>query len=150
MRSIGSTVTERAARVARALTGARDGAVDRWHFVTVNRAPQDVMPDGQWPAPLAELGEAIDIRVRPAPGDRGTELGARLRGDAIFPAATSPFARVAGKDPRQRLRAALRESKQLLETGEILQPDDLGTARRTPMNLPLELATRVARGEGLL
>jgi hypothetical protein len=48
------------------------------------------------------------------------------------------------------VRAALRESKQLLETGEVLCPDDLETARRTLLNMPLELATRLARGEGLL
>jgi hypothetical protein len=59
-------------------------------------------------------------------------------------------ARIAGKDPRQELRAALRQARQLLETGEILRPDTPPTTRRTLRNLPLELATRRARGEGRL
>jgi len=59
-------------------------------------------------------------------------------------------ARAAGNDPRQDLRAALRQSKQLLETGEVLRPDEPPTTRRTLWNLPLELATRRAGGEGRL
>jgi hypothetical protein len=56
----------------------------------------------------------------------------------------------AGNDPRQQVRSALRQTKQLLETGEVLTPDEQPTARRTLRNLPLELATRRARGEGRL
>jgi hypothetical protein len=51
---------------------------------------------------------------------------------------------------RQRLRAALRQARQLLETGEVLNPDEPPTTRRTLRSLPLELATRRARGEGRL
>src|SRR3954468_17033375 len=51
----------------------------RWHVVTVNRAAFDVAPDGVLPAPLAELGDAIEVQIRPAPRDRGTELAARWR-----------------------------------------------------------------------
>jgi len=66
------------------------------------------------------------------------------------PDPAGPWARIAGKDPRQELRAALRQARQLLETGEVLTPDEQPTARRTLRNLPLELATRRARGEGRL
>ncbi|HEV2872578.1 MAG TPA: hypothetical protein VG409_14315, partial [Actinomycetota bacterium] len=59
-------------------------------------------------------------------------------------------ARAAGSDPRQRLRAALRQARQLCETGEVLQADRPPTARRTLRGLPLELATRRAQGEGRL
>src|SRR5215208_6528896 len=106
--------------------GAARIAPDRWHTVTVNRPPEEV-----------------------APGGRGTEMAVRLRDDA--PAGPSgAVARITGKDPRQEVRAALRQSKQLLETGEVLTPDEQPTARRTLRNLPLELATRRARGEGRL
>src|SRR5207248_9622845 len=113
-----------------------------WHVVTVNRSPDDVLPDGRRPEPLAELGDAVDVRALPAPGDRGTELGARLREGATLPSPSPASASSDGHAPVQRLRTALRNSKQLLETGEILRPDDLGTARTTLLNLPLTIATR--------
>jgi hypothetical protein len=134
-----------AARVVRSLTGASDGKSDHWHVVTVNRPVDEVMRDGTPPGPLADLGDAVEVRAVSAPGDRGTELAARLRDGATLPAPISGAARLTGDDPRQRVRAALRES-----TGEVLCPDDLETARRTLLNMPLELATRLARGEGLL
>jgi hypothetical protein len=128
--------------------GARDSQ-DRWHTVTVNRPPDQVAPDGRLPDPLAELGDAVEVQIRPAPGGRGTELAARLRG-AVPSGLGGVAARAAGNDPRQNLRAALRQSKQLLETGEVLRPDEPPTTRRTLWNLPLELATRHAGGEGRL
>ncbi|HEV3465192.1 MAG TPA: hypothetical protein VG846_14580, partial [Actinomycetota bacterium] len=80
---------------------------------------------------------------------RGTELAARLRQRA--PSGLGGVAaRAAGNDPRQDLRSALRQARQLLETGEILQADRPTTTRRTLRNLPLELATRRAGGEGRL
>ena len=51
----------------------------RWLSVTINRKPEDVAPDGLLPEPLAVLGDAIEVRIREAPGDKGTELAARLR-----------------------------------------------------------------------
>jgi hypothetical protein len=48
------------------------------------------------------------------------------------------------------VRAALRHSKMLIETGEVLQSDKPPTTRRTPTNLPLELAIRRAQKEGRL
>jgi len=59
-------------------------------------------------------------------------------------------ARLTGRDPRWAVRRALREAKCLLETGEILGPDQPPTTRRTLFNRPLELATRHGREEGLL
>ena len=44
----------------------------RWQTVTILAQPWDVAPDGRWPAPLAELGDLVEIRLEPAPGDRGT------------------------------------------------------------------------------
>jgi hypothetical protein len=129
--------------------GAATQATDRWHAVTVNLPPEEAAPGGRLPEPLAKLGDAVEVQVRPAPGGRGTELLARLRqGAPSGPAGAA--ARAAGRDPRQELRAALRQSKQLLETGEVLSPDTEPSTRRTLRGLPLELATRRARGEGRL
>jgi hypothetical protein len=118
-------------------------------MVTVNRPPQEVMPDGRLPDPLAELGDKIDVQVRPAPGDRGTELGARLRGP-VPAGLMGAAAKVAGTDPRQELRKALRAAKSILETGEVLSPDKRPSTRPTVTNIPVRIASRRARGEGRL
>ncbi len=127
----------------------RDGGRSRWHVVTVNRPLEEVQPDGQVPGPLGELGDRIEVQVRRAPGGRGTELAARLRAGEPTGAAGAA-ARLSGRDPRQELRSALRQTKQLLETGEVLSADPPASTRRTITSLPLELATRRAGGEGRL
>lgn len=109
-------------------------AGDRWHAVTVNLPPDRVGPD-----PLAPLGDTVEVRVERAPGDRGTELHARLRAGAD-----------ATRDQVRELRAALRQAKMLLETGEVLAPTAPGTTTPTPLNAPLRAATAHARGEGRL
>jgi hypothetical protein len=125
-------------------------ARDRWHTVTVNRPPEEVATDGRLAGPLAELSDAVEVQIRPAPGGRGTEVAARLRSGAAPSGLGGIAARAAGNDPRQQVRSALRQTKQLLETGEVLSPDKPPTTRRTLRGLPLELAARRARGEGRL
>ena len=120
------------AAVRRLRAGA--GHDDRWHVLTINRPSLRTVPE-----PLAELGDEIEVRLREAPGGRGTEVAARLTGT--------------GKPDREalrRLRTALREARQLVETGEVLRPDSPPTTHRTLLSRPLELATRHGRGEGLL
>lgn len=149
---VGGVAAGGGALLLRRLMGAdgasADGAAPRWLVVTVNRPPEQVAPDGRLPQPLAELGQ-VEVQIRPAPGDRGTEIAARpvTPVPSGLPAAA---ARIAGSDPRQPIREALRKSKMLLETGEVLEPDRQTTARVTLRNLPLELATRRAMGEGRL
>jgi hypothetical protein len=105
----------------------------RWHSVTVNRRPEEVST-AVGPAPLAELGLEVDLRYRPAPGGRGTEVSVR-----------APH----GSAAQQReIRTALRQAKQLWETGEVLQPDELGRARRTSPSRPRAYATRAGREDG--
>ncbi|SDS44498.1 hypothetical protein SAMN04488543_1741 [Friedmanniella luteola] len=123
----------------------------RWRAVTINRSPEDVMPDDRVPAPLDELGDLVEVEVRPAPGGRGSELRARLRSSEPQGAA-SAAARLSGDDPRQRVRAALREAKQLIEVGEVLRVDPAPHGHRapTPTGKLVELATQRAAGEGVL
>jgi hypothetical protein len=132
------------ALAALAAARARSGAVpDRWHVVTVNRDPADVEVSASRPRPLADLGDAVELRASPAPGDRGTELAARVR----------PGSGLSGSDARdldEHVRRALRDTRCLLETGEVLRPDDLGTSRPTLTNLPLRLALRRAKTGGRL
>ncbi|GAA3833016.1 hypothetical protein GCM10022226_62880 [Sphaerisporangium flaviroseum] len=121
----------------------------RWLMVTINRRPEEVVPDGRLPEPLARLGESIEVQVREAPGDRGTELGARPL-MSVPTGVEEVMARLGGEDPRQAVRRALRESKGLVETGEVLVPDDLSTRPPTPTGMLVDLAARRAGGEGRL
>ena len=109
------------------------------------------MPDNQIQGPLAELGDLVEVEVRAAPGDKGSELRARLRSPEPTGVA-SAAARLSGDDPRQRVRAALREAKQLIEVGEVLRVDPTPHGRRppTPSGAIVELATKRAAGEGVL
>ncbi len=121
----------------------------RWHVVTVNPARDELTPDSPLPEPLAGLGDAVDVQIRRAPADRGIELAVRLRDGAQSPV-TAGARRLAGRDPNQAIRAALREAKQLLETGEVLHPDSPPTTQTTAVNKPLQMATRQGRREGRL
>ncbi|GII81650.1 hypothetical protein Sru01_66320 [Sphaerisporangium rufum] len=118
----------------------------RWQVVTINRRPEEVMPEGRLPEPLARLGESIEVQVRDAPGGRGTELGARPH--ARIPSGVEEvMARLGGEDPRQAVRRALRESKCLIETGEVLRADEPAARRPAPIGRPPAVAARRAGGE---
>jgi hypothetical protein len=129
--------------------GGNDRPGDRWLTVTVNRPPQEVFPGAELPPPLDAFAERIDVEARPAPGDRGTELAVRPRRRTSALAASLP-GRLAGQDPRQELRVALREAKSLLETGEVMRPDAPSTTHDRPGGKVIGLASRRSGGEGVL
>jgi hypothetical protein len=124
---------------------------NRWRAVTVYRSPEEVSPDGRLPEPLARLGDLVEVEVHPAPAGRGSELRARLR-EPEPSGLSGAVARKRGNDPRQAVRAALRESKQLIEVGEVLRVDPVphGKRGRTPVGQLIGAATKRAGGEGLL
>ncbi|SEG56316.1 hypothetical protein SAMN04489712_106303 [Thermomonospora echinospora] len=109
----------------------------RWFVVTVNCPPERL--SDPLPEPLERLRDNVELRMSPAPGGRGTELAARPRNGVVAGA----LDRIRGDDPRQAVRAALRETKSLIETGEVLRPDTPPTTGATL----LEPATRRATGE---
>ncbi len=141
VRQIRSAIDPSAARPA----GAGQPA-SGWLFVTVYREPSEV-DTAQLPAPLAEFGDRIEIRVRAAPGEKGTELGARLRDQP----SGSPLSRLTGSDPQADLRSALRRAKQLIEVGEVLKVDPAPHGKRTatPGGALLEAWTKVAPKAGV-
>lgn len=104
-----------------------------WLVVTVFREPTDV-DAAALPVPLAEFGDRIEVRVRPAPDGKGTELAARLRDRPSSGSASSGSAgrRLTGSDAEADLRSALRRAKQLLEVGEVLAVDPAPHGERTP------------------
>ncbi len=121
---------------------------NRWLTVTVNCPPERFPAGGELPGPVAQLSDIAEARVRPAPGGRGTELAMRPFSQPPVGAAGLPD-RLSGNDPRQRVRAALRDAKSLIETGEVLKPDD-PTDHPTPSGRLFHVATRLAGREGRL
>ena len=118
-----------------------------WLSVTVFREPSDI-DAAALPAPLAEFGDRIEVRVRPAPGGKGTELAARLRDR---PPSGSALRRLSGSDAQAGLRSALRRAKQLIEVGEVLAVDPAPHGKRTatPGGVLLEARTKVAPKAGV-
>ena len=113
----------------------------RWLGVTVLRSPAEVVVSGPGaPEPLRRLGSSVELRVQPAPGDRGTEIYAR----------PLPTTTTTDPDRRREVRAALREAKALLETGEVVRASGPSTTRPGPAGRVLSAVDRVAQGEGRL
>jgi hypothetical protein len=117
-----------------------------WLVVTVYREPSDV-DTASLPAPLAEYGDRIEVRVLAAADGKGTELGARLRTQP----SGSAVGRLTGSDPQADLRSALRRAKQLIEVGEVLAVDPAPHGKRTatPGGVLLEAWTKVAPKAGV-
>jgi hypothetical protein len=141
VRQVRSAIDPSAARPA----GAGQPA-SGWLVVTVFREPSDV-DTTELPAPLAEFGDRIEVRVRPAADGKGTELAARLRDQQSGSAAR----RLTGSDPQADLRSALRRAKQLIEVGEVLAVDPAPHGKRTatPGGVLLEAWTKVAPKAGV-
>jgi hypothetical protein len=142
VRQVRSAIDPSAARPA----GAGQPA-SGWLAVTVLREPTDI-DTADLPAPLAEFGDRIEVRIRPAADDKGTELAARLRDR---PSSGSALTRLNGSDPHADLRSALRRAKQLIEVGEVLAVDPAPHGKRTatPGGVLLEAWTKVAPKAGV-
>ena len=136
---------DRAVGAVRGLVGSADQRRDgvdgpgRWLVVTIYRQIDDVQTQVDGSGPLSSMRGEIELSVRPAPGDKGTELAAR------------PTAPDGGSvDMRRRLRAALRETKSILECGEVVEPSRPGSSHPGPAGQVLRAVTRRAWGEGRL
>jgi hypothetical protein len=142
VRKVRSTINPSAARPA----GAGQPA-SGWLVVTVFRELSD-LDTGALPAPLAEFGERIEVRVRPAADGKGTELAARLRDRRSSGSAPS---RLSGGDPQADQRSPLRRAKQLIEVGEVVAvvPAPHGERTATPGGVLLETATKAAPKAGV-
>ncbi|MFI5913352.1 hypothetical protein [Dactylosporangium sp. NPDC051541] len=129
--AVGAGAVAGAAMVAKRRRAAEP---DRWHSVTIDCSLEQLDP---LPPPLEELGFPVEVRVQPAPGDKGTEVAARV---------------VSGGDRERvrRLRAALREARSLAEVGEVLRPDAPATTKPTLRSAPLAYATKHGLEEGRL
>jgi hypothetical protein len=117
-----------------------------WLGVTVQGTPEQIAPGGELPEPLRRLGDRIEVRMQPAPGDRGTEVRARLR----RPAPSSVGSRLTGRDALAPVRVALRQAKALVETGEIVRSDERRTPHPGPVGRVLQAVDGASMGSGRL
>ncbi len=124
-----------------------DRPASGWLVVTVLCEPTD-LDLAALPAPLAEFGERIEVEVRRAAGDKGTELAARLR---TQPQTEGAHRRLTGSDAQGDLRSALRRAKQLVEVGEVLAVDPAphGDRPATPGGALVEGWTKAAPKAGV-
>jgi hypothetical protein len=116
-----------------------------WKAVTVLGDSAAFAANG-YPEPLKRLEAVLELRVDPAPGDKGFEVHARLRDGADLKSA------VGDDDPERALREALRDAKELFETGEVLSatPRPHGHRPSTLLGTAVDKAEDEAKGEGVL
>ena len=95
---------------------------------------------------MADFGDQIEVRIRPAADSKGTELAARLRTSS-----GTKVTRLSGKDPQADLRSGLRRAKQLIEVGEVLAVDPAPHGKRSASigGVLLEAWTKVAPKAGV-
>jgi len=124
--------------------GSPQESRSRWQAVTILAQPQDVLGADDAPSSFDDLRDTVEVEARPAPGDKGTELRARLRERA----STNDAADEAAKS----IRVALRRAKQVIEAGEVLRVDPTphGERTTTPTGAIVDEATDRADEEGLL
>ncbi|GIE82161.1 hypothetical protein Aph02nite_81110 [Actinoplanes philippinensis] len=107
----------------------------RSHVVTVFR-PLAELEVTQLPGSLKEITDGVEIRLAEAPGGRGTEIAVRIpEGSSVTDG---------------EVRRALRETRSLLEAGDVLLPSGPPTTVPTALNRPLQMATQHGREGGLL
>ncbi|BBH70143.1 hypothetical protein ACTI_68280 [Actinoplanes sp. OR16] len=132
---IAGPIAAGAVAVAAATRAGRTGQARRRHVVTVFRPLSDLESE-QLPGSLREIAADVEITLRAAPGGRGTEIAVRI----------PEGSKATGGD----VRRALRETRSLLEAGDVLLPSGPPTTTRTLTNRPLQAATRHGREGGLL
>ncbi len=136
-----AVVAVRVARRGRPGTGHGPGAgrdPDGWKAVTVLADAEALRPGGRYPEPLAALADRLEIALRPAGRDRGTEVHARFR---------------PGEHPDpEALRVALRDTKSLVETGIVQRADPVphGVRKPTPFGIGQDAIESRSKGMGLL
>ncbi|MFF5084079.1 hypothetical protein ACFY36_44105 [Actinoplanes sp. NPDC000266] len=92
-------------------------------------------PFSELPPRLRELAGDVEINLSAAPGDRGTEISVRIPEG-------SPVS-------EGEVRRALRETRSLVEVGDVLLPSR-PTTQKTLLSRPLREVTEHGREGGLL
>lgn len=114
-------------------------AAERWHVITVNKPFMEITNLPELPEPLDTISKIAAVDMRPTPDMSCTEIALRLHDDYEHSSAAL-----------RKVRAALRKTQMLLETGEIIMPDAGRSAEPTILNAPLRYITKFRYGEGRL
>jgi len=126
-----------AAGAAVAATRRRRGAgsASRGHHVVTVYRQLSELEGAALPGSLKEIADGAEVTMRAAPGDRGTEIAVRIPdGSRVTDA---------------EVRRALRDTRSLLEAGDVLLPSGPPSTVPTALNRPLQTATRHGREGGL-
>ncbi|GAA4949885.1 hypothetical protein [Actinoplanes utahensis] len=126
-----------AAGAAAAVAAKRSGrpTTRQRHVITVYR-PLSELEVTQLPGSLKEIADRVEIRLAAAPGGRGTEIAVRIPdGSEVTDG---------------EVRRALRETRSLLEAGDVLLPSGPPATTPTLLNRPLQTVTQHGREGGLL
>ena len=144
---VGAGATATVALAVRALVRAKARS-GRWKSVTVLAPAEQLTVDGVYPGPLALLGDAVEVRLDEAPAGQGTVLSARVAPGA---AASERVRSISDMRPDDAVRAALRDAKSLVETGQVLRinPRPHGTRPETPTGKLID-AFDQTKGKGIL
>jgi uncharacterized membrane protein len=102
-------------------TRAPAGRTVEWDAEMVDDRPNELIA---WRSlPNADVPNSGQVRFRPAPGGRGTEVEVDLWYDPPGGKIGSTIARLLGEEPGQQVSDDLRRLKQVLETGEVIRSD---------------------------
>ncbi len=95
----------------------------------------------------ADIDNSGEVRFRPAPGGRGTEVHLRLRYGQPAGRMGAALARYFGEDPHQQLDDDLRRFKQVAETGEVVRSEGAPAGKRARREFPQHPARPLSRDE---
>jgi uncharacterized membrane protein len=121
------------------------GKVVEWDAETTQDIPGQLIAwqsvDG------ADIDNSGEVRLAPAPGDRGTEIQVTLRYDLPGGALGKAAARYFGEEPHQQLDDDLRRFKQISETGEVVRSEGAPGGKRARGEFPQHPARPLSEGE---
>ncbi len=117
------------------------GSSASWEAETVEDVAGEVI---RWQSlPGSQIVNEGEVRFKPAPGDRGTEVHVLLRYESPVGSIGSALLKLFGDEPVQQVKDDLRRFKQVMETGQVVRSDGApygSDARMQPKQRPAQPA----------
>ncbi|MCW2962128.1 MAG: cyclase [Thermoleophilia bacterium] len=131
------SVEDLGAGISRWTVRAPLGSSGTWDAEIVEDAPGVVVA---WESlPGSDIPNSGEVRFKPAPGDRGTELHVLLHYEAPAGPIGAAVLKLFGDDPVQQVKDDIRRFKQVMETGQVVRSDGAAhgmDARSQPKQRP--------------
>jgi uncharacterized membrane protein len=115
------SVEERSDRITHWAVRGPGGRTFEWDAEIVKERPGEMLAWRSLPGGDVEADGVV--RFVPAPGERGTEVHAKIRYHAPGGRVGAMIAKLFGREPGQQARGDLRRLKQVLETGGVMRSD---------------------------